>query len=261
MDYEIKDNANVRLAAELAQARERLKMTQKELGAASGIHQADISRIERGLGNPSLDTIVRLASAMKCRVNIEFAPEIDYAGILNGSDPGAELIDGVIYEGKARDFAVRDVAGALYGILSDFLEENKGEFGECEVREYPFAVREGAEDVVRSCVRPDVLINRRDETKNMATENRYTCDAPLYVCEVASGDKREVCLSVKKELYRRLNVREYWVLDPEEKRLTVYKLENDYEDPEIITGDEKASVGIFEGKLSVNLKGLWRFMH
>ena len=54
-------------------ARERQGMTQKELSARTGIAQADISKLENGNANPSIKTLKRLASALGCRLKIEFA--------------------------------------------------------------------------------------------------------------------------------------------------------------------------------------------
>ncbi len=51
-------------------------MTQKQLSEVTGIYQADISKIERGLANPSLLTLKRLADGMDLKLRIEF--EIRY---------------------------------------------------------------------------------------------------------------------------------------------------------------------------------------
>ena len=53
-------DTRVALASELMQLRKQLNVTQKQLAAASGINQADISRIERGELNPTLLTVGRL---------------------------------------------------------------------------------------------------------------------------------------------------------------------------------------------------------
>ncbi len=58
----------------LIDARSKSGITQKELAERTGIHQADISRIERGNANPSLRTLRRLAEGMGMRVKIEFEP-------------------------------------------------------------------------------------------------------------------------------------------------------------------------------------------
>lgn len=55
-------------------ARKNSGMSQKELSEATGITQADISRLENGSANPSLRTLERLASGMGMRLKVEFVP-------------------------------------------------------------------------------------------------------------------------------------------------------------------------------------------
>ena len=55
-------------------ARESQHMTQKELSEATGITQADISRIENGTRNPSLEMVKRLAAGMGMQLRLEFVP-------------------------------------------------------------------------------------------------------------------------------------------------------------------------------------------
>jgi len=49
-------------------------LTQKKLAAITGINQADISRFEQGVGNPSLATLKKLAKGLKMNLKIEFVP-------------------------------------------------------------------------------------------------------------------------------------------------------------------------------------------
>ena len=58
------------LASELMQLRKQLNVTQKQLAEASGINQADISRIERGELNPTLLTVGRLVRPLGGRLSI-----------------------------------------------------------------------------------------------------------------------------------------------------------------------------------------------
>jgi len=60
------------LAEKLAKARNEAGMTQKQLAEKTGLYQADISKIERGLANPSLSTLQRLADGMELKLKIEF---------------------------------------------------------------------------------------------------------------------------------------------------------------------------------------------
>ena len=59
-----------RLASDLIGRRQALHMTQKQLAAASGIRQSEISRIEGGRGNPTLKTICALARALGAELRI-----------------------------------------------------------------------------------------------------------------------------------------------------------------------------------------------
>jgi len=60
------------LAENLIKAREIAGMTQKQLAESTGIYQSDISKIERGLANPSLSTLKRLADGMGLKLKIDF---------------------------------------------------------------------------------------------------------------------------------------------------------------------------------------------
>ena len=55
-------------------ARKSRGMTQKQLADATGINQADISKLDRGNANPSLRTLQRLAAGMGMRLKLEFEP-------------------------------------------------------------------------------------------------------------------------------------------------------------------------------------------
>lgn len=62
------------LAENLIKAREIANITQKQLSESTGIHQADISKIERGIANPSLSTLNRLAKGMGMELQLTFTP-------------------------------------------------------------------------------------------------------------------------------------------------------------------------------------------
>ena len=56
-------------------ARKQQNLTQKELSERTGITQADISRIENGTRNPSLEMLKRLAKGMGMRLKLEYISE------------------------------------------------------------------------------------------------------------------------------------------------------------------------------------------
>lgn len=69
----IANNYNISASA-VYSARAHAEMSQKQLAQLSGIDQADISKIERGLSNPSIATLDRIAKALggQLMVSIEF---------------------------------------------------------------------------------------------------------------------------------------------------------------------------------------------
>lgn len=60
-----------RLGAELAEERKKLGISQETLAKATGIDQAEISRIERDLVDPRLQTYVKLLDGMGLRLRVE----------------------------------------------------------------------------------------------------------------------------------------------------------------------------------------------
>jgi transcriptional regulator with XRE-family HTH domain len=56
--------AHFRLARELAERRQTLGLTQRELAKRSGVQQSEISRIEQGNANPTFQTIHVLARTL-----------------------------------------------------------------------------------------------------------------------------------------------------------------------------------------------------
>lgn len=54
--------------------RQAKQLTQEGLAEATGINQANISRLENGTGNPSLRTLKRLAAGMDMELRLEFVP-------------------------------------------------------------------------------------------------------------------------------------------------------------------------------------------
>ena len=63
---------NIKMA--IIAARRNHGLTQAQLSEKTGIAQGDISNLETGNANPTLNTLQRLASAMNMRLKLEFEP-------------------------------------------------------------------------------------------------------------------------------------------------------------------------------------------
>lgn len=59
----------------MVEARASRNLTQKQLAERTGINQADISKLENGTRNPSINLLKRLAEGMDMVLKIEFVPK------------------------------------------------------------------------------------------------------------------------------------------------------------------------------------------
>ena len=93
-DEELSSNPKLRaeyesLAAEydiiqaMIDARKKQNLTQKELSLRTGITQADISRIENGSRNPSLNMLKKLASGLGMTLRMEFVPQRNASNVVS----------------------------------------------------------------------------------------------------------------------------------------------------------------------------------
>lgn len=63
------------LIQSLIDARIQSNLTQKMLSAQTGIAQGDISKIETGSANPTLNILKRLADGLNMKLKLEFVPK------------------------------------------------------------------------------------------------------------------------------------------------------------------------------------------
>lgn len=58
------------LGAQLAAARKERRMSQHVVAEVAGVQQAEISRIERGVSNPTVDTISKIVHALGMKLTL-----------------------------------------------------------------------------------------------------------------------------------------------------------------------------------------------
>lgn len=156
----------------------------------------------------------------------------------------AELIDGVLYDMSSPTFVHQQIAGEIYLQISNFIRRNKGQ---CLPVISPIDVRLDCDD--RTMVQPDMLILcDRDKIQKWGIMG-----APDFILEILSpSTKRKDCIK-KLDKYMEAGVREYWIIDPSQKKLIVYWFEQEIY-PVVRGLDGEAQVGIFEGKLKIDLR-------
>lgn len=64
------EDLNIKIGNLFSFERENKGITQSELAKITNIHQAEISKIERGIGNPSIKTLERLATGLGLKLEL-----------------------------------------------------------------------------------------------------------------------------------------------------------------------------------------------
>lgn len=133
----------------------------------------------------------------------------------------------------------------LSRMIGNYISDNQGN---CEVYPTPFAVNLHAND--KTYVEPDISVIC---DKNKLTD-RGCKGAPDFITEVVSPSSRRMDYNIKNGEYAEAGVREYWIVDTEKERTTVYRYEEDAA-PMIIPFDQTIYVGIYSN-LQINISEL-----
>jgi transcriptional regulator with XRE-family HTH domain len=64
----------------IAQERARRSLSQRELAELTGTTQSAVARLEGGSRAPRLDTLLRVANALDCRLELDLRPRTEIEG-------------------------------------------------------------------------------------------------------------------------------------------------------------------------------------
>lgn len=155
-----------------------------------------------------------------------------------------ELIDGIAYNmTPAPSRFHQRVSGQLFLQFGNFLSNSS-----CEVYTAPFDVRlsEGdeADDAITTVVQPDISVVC-DPSK---LDDKGCKGSPDLIVEILSPATARKDLKEKFLRYERAGVREYWIVDPSGKTVTVFKRSDAglFGRPDVYGEEERIKVGIFE---------------
>ncbi|HEY7309432.1 MAG TPA: Uma2 family endonuclease [Gemmataceae bacterium] len=129
-------------------------------------------------------------------------------------DEKADLINGVIYMASPDNTDANLLNVWLLRVIGDFVEER--ELGEVFASRVAFRLDEpqGPE--------PDIAFVRTDRLH--LVQRGYVEGAPDLAVEIVSPDSVECDYVLKREQYRQAGVREYWIVDEMEQRVTLLRL-------------------------------------
>jgi Uma2 family endonuclease len=129
-----------------------------------------------------------------------------------------EIIDGVHYVTPSPSLRHQDLVGRLHLALGNHLAAHPG-IGRVFLS--PLDVIFTIHDIVE----PDLLFVATDQLEIMTAKNIQ--GAPAIVVEVVSPSTRSRDERIKRALFDRGGVREYWIVDPDRSRVTVHRREGD----------------------------------
>ena len=148
----------------------------------------------------------------------------------------AELIDGEMFIMASPTLTHQDILSWLNMTIRMYIAKNKGE---CKVLPAPFAVY--IKDDIHNYVEPDISVICDKEK----LDEKGCHGAPDWVIEIASPSSRYMDYTRKLSLYEAAGVREYWIVDPEQRKVTVYDFAHK-EEPEQHSFTERVKAGIYE---------------
>ena len=156
----------------------------------------------------------------------------------------AELIDGNIYYMAPPSRKHQRITIELSTIINNYIKSNKGS---CEVDIAPFAVFLNEDD--RNYVEPDISVICDRNKLN----DKGCVGAPDWIIEIVSPGSRRMDYTTKLFKYRTAGVREYWIVDSDKNRVTVYTFDGD--DMNEYSFNDDIPVNIYTG-FTINLSTL-----
>lgn len=160
-----------------------------------------------------------------------------------------ELLDGVPYMQAAPSRIHQEISMELSTQFHTYL---KGKT--CRVFAAPFCVRldvEKNDNDVKNVVEPDITIvcdsSKLDERGCKGSPNMI-----IEILSIASGKNDKL---IKFNKYEKAGVKEYWIVEPDQKLISVFILQanGSYGRPEIYSEEDKIKVSIFPD-LEIDLK-------
>ncbi len=161
----------------------------------------------------------------------------------------AELIDGEIYYMAAPTVFHQELSMAVSSAIYNYICSNKGK---CRVFTAPFSVfLEGVENR-HNYLEPDITVVCDAEK----LDNGKGCSgAPDWIIEITSPSTASHDYLRKMRLYQMAGVKEYWIVSPEEKKVSVLLFAHTENPYKAYSFSEDIPVDIFQG-FSINISSL-----
>lgn len=158
----------------------------------------------------------------------------------------AELIDGKIYLMAPPSRLHQELVGEIFAVIRNHIGKNNGD---CKAYIAPFAVFLNEND--KNYVEPDISVICDPNKLN----DKGCQGAPDWIIEIVSPSSQRMDYQIKLFKYRTAGVKEYWIVNPDTRTVTVYGFENDSNSGQY-SFDQDIPVGIYPD-LSIKINNLF----
>lgn len=251
--------------AEMKKRKKELGYTNEKISELSGVPLGTVQKIFAGVTeSPRYETLQALSRVLGRKMDMvmesasyympgnEKAPG-DYTVEDYYALPGekrAELINGKMFDMASPSPLHQMIATEIWQSLKNYIRSVKGQ---CIPMVAPLDVCLDCDD--KTMIQPDVLVVC-DRKKIM---NRCVFGAPDFVAEIVSDSTRKKDMYLKLEKYANAGVSEYWIVDPDKKKIITYDLSGG-EIPAIYGFDSCVPVGIFAGKCTIDFREILQYI-
>ena len=251
---------------ELKKRKEELGYTSEKISELSGVPLSTVQKIFAGITKrPRYDTLLALEKALymydSSAAGTLKETQFSYAAKKQGEytaedyyalpdNQRAELIDGVIYNMTSPAHTHQFLVAHIWRTLYEYISSNGGS---CYPGLAPADIQLMEDE--KTIVQPDVyVVCDRDKLTQ-----RGVCGAPDFIAEVISPSTKKMDMVVKLQKYQEAGVREYWIVDAEDKKIIVYLLEDDL-NLRIYSFEDQVPVWIFGDECKVDFKQIYEEM-
>jgi Uma2 family endonuclease len=158
-----------------------------------------------------------------------------------------EMVNGKVVITNSTTPLHNDIIGEIANALRNFAKLNGGE---CKVYTENVALfcNEISEDCNGQFFLPDVMLVC-DKGK---IDQKGVHGTPDFVVEVTSPATRDNDYNTKRDVYKKIGVKEYWIVDLKNNIVVQYMLESNYE-PEYYLHPKELNVGVYDNRLQIDL--------
>lgn len=152
--------------------------------------------------------------------------------------PLVELINGELFMTPSPNINHQTISSELHYQIKDFLKNNN----QGQIFTAPIDLKLSEEDLTI----PDLVFV--DNTRLQIIGEQSINGTPNLIIEIVSTNKKQDYI-IKKELYQKFKIEEYWIVDPKEKIILVYQLneKSEYEKAKEYKLNDKVPVKQIKG--------------